>query len=143
MNQLLLKKSNEISKRKKKGFTLVELIIVIAIIAILAAIAIPKFGEIRNNANRKADVATAKNIKTAIANEIANNTTGYTGNVTSKAVGSDILGKLDGNGAPKVIGKTGFNYAITDGDIIITYSDGTEVSLDATPSTNNTSNTTN
>ena len=131
MNQLSIKKMNKISKKKKKGFTLVELIIVIAIIAILAAIAIPKFGEIRNNANRKADVATAKNIKTAIANEVANNTTGYTGNVSSTAVGSDIINMLDGTGTPKVIGKTGFKYAITNGDIKITYNDDTTVSLDS------------
>ena len=44
MNNLSIRKMNELSKKKKKGFTLVELIIVIAIIAILAAIAIPKFG---------------------------------------------------------------------------------------------------
>lgn len=135
MNKLLRKKTNELTGKKKKGFTLVELIIVIAIIAILAAIAIPKFGEIRTNANRKADVATAKNIKTAIANEISNNTTGYTGEVTSKAVGSDILDKLDGSGVPKVTGKTGFKYAIVKGDIIITYNDDTAVALDEAATT--------
>lgn len=53
------------NKKKKKGFTLIELIIVIAIIAILAAIAIPKFGEIRKNANQKADIADAKTIANA------------------------------------------------------------------------------
>ena len=50
---------------KKKGFTLIELIIVIAIIAILAAIAIPKFGEVRKNANIKSDIANAKTIANA------------------------------------------------------------------------------
>ena len=58
MNNLSIKKMTELSKKKKKGFTLIELIIVIAIIAILAAMAIPKFGAIRENANVKADIAT-------------------------------------------------------------------------------------
>lgn len=52
-------------KNKKKGFTLIELIIVIAIIAILAAVALPKFGEVRLNANVKTDIANAKTIANA------------------------------------------------------------------------------
>lgn len=85
MNQLLIKKRNEVSKKKKKGFTLVELIIVIAIIAILAAIAIPKFGEIRENANVKADIATAKNIQTAAIASISN------GDITLPTTGTKAI----------------------------------------------------
>lgn len=48
--------------KKKKGFTLIELIIVIAIIAILALIAVPKFGSVQKDAKIKADVASAKQI---------------------------------------------------------------------------------
>lgn len=54
------------NRSKKSGFTLIELIIVIAIIAILVAIALPKFGEVRENANRKADMASAKDIQSAV-----------------------------------------------------------------------------
>ncbi|MDY2729688.1 MAG: prepilin-type N-terminal cleavage/methylation domain-containing protein [Clostridium sp.] len=54
------------NKSKKSGFTLIELIIVIAIIAILAAIALPKFGQVRENANKKSDIANAKDIQSAV-----------------------------------------------------------------------------
>lgn len=67
MNTKLMKNM----KKKKKGFTLIELIIVIAIIAILAAIAIPKFGTVKQDANIAADKANAKNISLAVAKGIA------------------------------------------------------------------------
>lgn len=105
MENLSIRKINELSKKKKKGFTLVELIIVIAIIAILAAVAVPRFGAIRENANVKADIATAKNIQTAIMTGIANGDIILTptGNVTldSTAIaGQDLTDIIDGGIIP-------------------------------------------
>ena len=57
--------------KRKKGFTLIELIIVIAIIAILAAIAIPNFLAIQRKARVKADIATGKTIYDATSALIA------------------------------------------------------------------------
>ncbi len=55
--------------KNKKGFTLVELIIVLAILGIIAAIAVPKFKNIQESSKRKADVVTARMI--AKATELA------------------------------------------------------------------------
>lgn len=60
--------------KKKKGFTLIELIIVIAIIAILAAIAIPNFLGIQRKSKIKADIASAKTIYDATSAAIAEGT---------------------------------------------------------------------
>ncbi|WP_164959616.1 prepilin-type N-terminal cleavage/methylation domain-containing protein [Clostridium estertheticum] len=51
--------------KKKKGFTLIELMIVISIIVVIAAIAVPKYGNIQKDAKIKADIASAKVIADA------------------------------------------------------------------------------
>ena len=52
-------------KNTKRGFTIVELVIVIAIIAILAAILIPVFSNVTSNAEKAANQAEIKNVYSA------------------------------------------------------------------------------
>ncbi len=52
-------------KLNRKGFTLVEIMIVVAIIALLAAIAIPNLLRARHNANEAAAIAGIRTISTA------------------------------------------------------------------------------
>ena len=62
-------------RNNRKGFTTVELVIVIAVIAILATALIPTFGGLIENANKTANEQTVRNVyKAYIADDPIDNT---------------------------------------------------------------------
>jgi len=101
--------------KKQKGFTLIEMVVVLAIIAVLIAIAVPQVLRQINNAKKNADIANAKTIATAIQQWVAEGNTLMSGNwagVTETNPVSTGLTKYVSGGLPKVRYNSswGFSY---------------------------------
>ena len=97
-------------KVKAKGFTLIELIIVIAIIAILAAVALPKFMQIRKDANVKVDIANAKNIQIIVATLVAEEKLSHDQDITVTSSYTMIASRLQSIEVGKAKEKKGKNF---------------------------------
>ena len=64
-------KGKKMIRKLRKGFTIVELVIVIAVIAVLTAVLIPTFIHLSKKANKASDNSLVANLNTALAMEVA------------------------------------------------------------------------
>ena len=100
--------------KKLKGFTLIELVVVVAIITILITIAVPRFGKANLAAKSSAHNANVKTLKNAAI--LYYNETGNTGNVKE-----ELKDYLDGENIESAIEGKEFSVNIDeDGNITVT-----------------------
>lgn len=108
-----MKIDKKIIMKKRRGFTLIELVIVVAILGVLSSIALVKFGDVEKNSKINADYVTANNIATAA--KIAINS-----DVSEDEISIDFL--VENNyleGKPKVQSQKDKNFEVykENGDI--------------------------
>jgi prepilin-type N-terminal cleavage/methylation domain-containing protein len=115
---------------KEKGFSLVELLIVVAIILVIAAIAVPSFIRSRMAANEASAVGSLRNISTAEVTYSSTypgvgfapdlntlgpgGTAGGTANSANAQMLDSVLGCAAGVGTASCL-KSGYNFNITAG----------------------------
>ena len=118
-------------KKNNKGFTLAELLIVVAIIAVLVAIAIPVFTTQLEKSREATDIANVRSAYAqVVANYITNADSGYSMEVTAKQTQSGWQGE-SGVLMTQIDGKESeleFSAVTTGGKYLVT------ISTDATTS---------
>ena len=114
-------------KRNKKGFTLVELVVVIAILSVLAMVAVPKLGSSRLSSQVAVHNANVRVLKSAGAMYLSDNPGAENGTISGLGEGkAKVEDYLDGDKLPERTVDVGDNkmadkfvVKIESGDIVV------------------------
>ncbi|MGI9242927.1 MAG: prepilin-type N-terminal cleavage/methylation domain-containing protein [Verrucomicrobiales bacterium] len=85
-----------LKKNVKAGFSLVEMLVVIAVIGIIAAIAVPTIGSITSQANTNKAKRNAQNLASVYSSAIAAGATDFTADTTAAGIVTKLIAGVNG-----------------------------------------------
>ena len=85
-----------LKKNVKAGFSLVEMLVVIAVIGIIAAIAVPTIGSITSQANTNKAKRNAQNLASVYSSAIAAGATDFTADAAASTIVTKLIAGVNG-----------------------------------------------